>query len=137
MKYRLLKSYVETLLASGLNQLIEKLTRMTWHAVSLIDHILTNSKEKVRNYGVISNGISDHDFIYCTRKTKSVIKAGKHNNISMRSYRKYSKESLLERLRKKIFQTFPLSIVLTPHTLTWLLLHKVLLMKLHQWKIFG
>ena len=47
-----------------------------------------------------SNGISDHDFIYCTRKTKTV-KTGKHNTISIRSYRKYSKESLLERLRKK------------------------------------
>ena len=70
------------------------------HTVSLIDHILTNSKEKVRNYGVISIGISDHDFIYCTRKTKTV-KTGKHNTISIRSYRKYSKESLLERLRKK------------------------------------
>ena len=62
--------------------------------------MITNSKEKVRNYGVISNGISDHDFIYCTRKTKTV-KTGKHNTISIRYYRKYSKESLLERLRKK------------------------------------
>ena len=33
-------------------------------------------------------------------KTKTVT-AGKHNSISIRSYRKYSKESLLERLRKK------------------------------------
>ena len=100
LKHKLLKPYVETFLAFGLNQLIIKLTRSTLHTVSLIDHILTNSKEKVRNYGVISNGISDHDFIYCTRKTKTV-KTGKHNTISIRSYRKYSKESLLERLRKK------------------------------------
>ena len=68
--------------------------------VSLIDHNLTNSREKVRDYGVIYSGISDHDFIHCTRKTKTV-KTGKHSTIPIRSYRKYSKESLLERLRKK------------------------------------
>ena len=68
--------------------------------MSLIDHILTNSKEKVRNYGVTSSGISDNEFIYCTWKTKTV-KTGKHNTVSITSYRKYSKELLLERLRKK------------------------------------
>ena len=100
MKHRLLKPYVETFLAFGLNQPTEKPKRLTLRTVSLIDHILTNSKEKVRNYGVISSGMSDHDFIYCTRKTETV-KTGKHNTISIRSYRKYSKESVLERLRKK------------------------------------
>ena len=68
--------------------------------MSLIDHILTNSEEKVRNYGVISIGTSEHDFIYCTRKTKT-IKTGKHNTISVRSYRKYPKESPLQ---SQIFQ---------------------------------
>ena len=100
MKHRLLRPYVETFLAFGLNQLIEKPTTSTLRTVSLIDHILTNSKEKIRDYGVISSGISDHDFIYCTRKKKTV-KTRKHNTISIRPYRKYSKESLLERLRKK------------------------------------
>ena len=99
-KHRTLKPYVETYLVFGLNQLIEKRTRSTLRTVPLIDHILTNSKEKVSNYGVISSGIPDYDFIYCTRKTKT-FKIGKHNTISKRSYKKYSKESLLEKLRKK------------------------------------
>ena len=68
--------------------------------MSLIDHILTNSKEKVRNYGVISSGISDDAFFHSTRKTKTG-KTGKYNTISIRFYRMYSKESLLERFRKK------------------------------------
>ena len=72
MKYRLLKPYIETFLAFGLNQLKEKPTRSTSGTASLIDHILTNSKGKVSHYGVISSGISDHDFIYCTRKRKCV-----------------------------------------------------------------
>ena len=70
--------------------------KVDFHTMSLIDHILTNSEEKVKNYGVISIGISEHDFICCTRKTKT-IKTGKHKIISIRSYRKYSKESLVQR----------------------------------------
>ena len=100
LKHRPLKPYVETFLVFRLNQLIEKPARSTLRTVSVIDHILTNSKEKVSNYGVISIGISDHDFIYCTRKTKTV-KTWKHNTISVRSYRKYSKESHVGRFRKK------------------------------------
>ena len=65
------------------------------HCVS-IDHILTNSKEKISNYGVISSEISDREFIYCTRKTKTV-KTRKRHTIPIRSYRKYSKKSLPER----------------------------------------
>ena len=100
LKHRLLRPYIETFLAFELNQLIGKPTRSTLCTVSLIDHILTNLKEKVGDCGVISSGVSDHDFIYCTRKTKTV-KTGKRNTISVRSYRKYSKEPLLERLGKK------------------------------------
>ena len=70
MKRSLLKPYVETLLAFGLNQLIEKPTKLTLGTVSLIDDILTNSKEKVSNYGVISDEVSDHEFSYSSRKTK-------------------------------------------------------------------
>ena len=60
LKHRLLRPYVETFLTFRLNQIIEKPTRSTLRTVSLIDHILTNSKEKVRDNGVISSGISDH-----------------------------------------------------------------------------
>ena len=70
MKLRLLKLYVETFLASELNKLIEKPTKSTLHIVSLIDHILTNSSEKVSNYSVISDEVSDHECRYCSRKTK-------------------------------------------------------------------
>ena len=73
--------------------------------MALVDHILTNSKEKVKNYGIISIGKSDQAIIYCNRKTKTV-KTGKHNIISIRSYRKYSKDSLQERLKKKEFLDF-------------------------------
>ena len=64
LKHWLLKPYVKTFLAFGLNQLTEKPTRFTLRTVSLIDHFSTNSKENVSHNGVIFNGISDHDFIY-------------------------------------------------------------------------
>ena len=105
MKHKLLRPYIETFFAFGLNQLIEKPTRPTLSTVSVVDHILTNSKEKVKHYGVISSGKSDHDFTYCTRKAKT-LKTVKHNTISIRSYRKYSKESLQGRLRKKDLPDF-------------------------------
>ena len=75
MKPRLLKPYIETFLTSGLNQLIEKPTKLTLHIMSLIDHILTNSHEKVSNYRVISDEVSDHEFSYRSRKTK-ILKQG-------------------------------------------------------------
>ena len=69
LKHRLLKPYVEIFLAFGFNQLIEKPTNSTLCTVSLIDHILTNSK-KFSNYGVISDEVSDHEFVYCSRKIR-------------------------------------------------------------------
>ena len=46
----------------------------------VIDHVLTNSSQKVSQSGVIELGISDHDLVYCTRKTPS-LKLNKHNDI--------------------------------------------------------
>jgi hypothetical protein len=45
---------------------------------SLIDHIVTNTPEKISDSGVIHTGISDHSLIFAIRKT-SVIK--KQENI--------------------------------------------------------
>ena len=54
LKNRLLKPYVQTYLAFGLNQLIEKPKRSTLHTVFLIDHILTNSKESKETLSVVT-----------------------------------------------------------------------------------
>ena len=53
-------------------------TRVTDQSATLIDHILTKSPDKVSQSGVIDLGFSDHDLIYCTRKT-SLPKFHKHN----------------------------------------------------------
>ena len=65
----------------------------------LIDHILTNSQDRVNQSGVIDLGLSDRDLIYCTRKTSLPI-SHKHNEIFVRSMKRYSAENFLEILRE-------------------------------------
>ena len=74
-------------------------TRVTRKTATFIDHVLTNSTQKVSQSGAIGLGISDHDLVYCTRKTSS-LKLNKHNDISIRSMKNYTKENFLELLRK-------------------------------------
>ena len=52
----------------GLSQLITEPTRITQVSKSLIDLCITNSPEKVSNFGVFHLGISDHSPVFMTRK---------------------------------------------------------------------
>jgi len=64
----LLKSYLNVLRIFYLQQIISEATRITPITSSIIDHILTGSKERLSQYGVISVGLSDHFMTFCTRK---------------------------------------------------------------------
>ena len=101
---RLPKTLLRDMLSFGLNQIINKPTWPTFKTSSLLDHILTNLKESVTQHGVIILGLSDHDFISCTRKIKC-FKSRKHNTISVRTYKNYSKKLIEERLTQIKFQT--------------------------------
>ena len=72
---------------------------------TLLDHILTNSSEKVSQKGVIDVGISDHQLIYCTRKIKR-IKHNMHNQIQVRSLKKYSAEIFTNALKTVQFPNY-------------------------------
>ena len=52
----------------GYKQLIEKATRIIETSETLIDVILTNSPETIRNYDTILSSNSDHDVIAIIRK---------------------------------------------------------------------
>ena len=67
--------------------------------------MLTNSADKVSQSGVIDLGLSDHDLIYCTRKT-SLPKSHKHNEIFVCSLKRCSAERFLEILREIIFPNY-------------------------------
>ena len=86
-------SYLDFCFFFSLEQLIFILTRVTSKTATFTDHILTNCSQKVSQCGVIELGISDHDLVYCTRKTP-LLKPNKHNNISVRSMENYSKEKV-------------------------------------------
>ena len=86
-------------------QIIDNATRITETTSSLLDHILTNVTDKVSQSGVFNIGLSDHQMIFCTRKTLKP-KTGEKTFIKIRSLKHYSKERLLEELSKCDFLNY-------------------------------
>ena len=74
-------------------QIIKHATCTTCSSSTLIDHILTNSREKISQSSVIDIGVSDHQLIYLTRKLHR-FKSNTHKQIKIRSLKNYSIESL-------------------------------------------
>ena len=68
--HTLINKYQEFCQIFSVKQLIIYPTRVTCNTSSLIDHILTNSSEKIFQSGIIDCGMSDHQLIFCTRKVK-------------------------------------------------------------------
>ena len=101
----LTKKYKEFLNSHGLSQLIEKPTRITDKTSSLLDHILVNTPEKITHHAVISKSISDHDIIFCTRKHSNP-KFGKHNTVTLRSLKNYTKDIFIEKLGEIDFPNY-------------------------------
>ena len=99
---RLTMSYLEFSFTHSLEQIITGPTRITDQTATLIDHILTNSPDKISQSGDIDLGLSDHDLICCTRKT-SLSKSQKHNEIFVHSLKT---EKFLEILREIIFPNY-------------------------------
>jgi len=78
-------------------QLIKSHTHVSKTSSSIIDHILTNSEDRISQSGVIETTFSDHFSIFCTRKITRY-RHNKHKTIKIRSLRNYTKESYLEKL---------------------------------------
>ena len=101
----LLPKYKELCQTFLLKEIIQEPTRVTSSTSYLLDHILINSGWKVSQKGVIDVGLSDHQFIYCTRKIVRA-KTNAHNQIRVRSLKNYTKKILLEELRKINFPDY-------------------------------
>ena len=67
-----------------LEQIIKHATYTKHSSSRLIDHILTDSREKISQSGVTDVGISHHQLIYMTRKLHRM-KSNTHNKINVRS----------------------------------------------------
>ena len=89
MSSALVNKYKEFCQTFSLTEINKEPTRITYSISTLLDHILANSSEKVSQKDMIDEGISDHQLIYCTRKIKR-IKHNMHNQIQVRSLKKYS-----------------------------------------------
>ena len=92
-----IKKYRDFCSIQSLTQIIKNATRITETSSSLLDHILTNSTDKIAQSGIINVGLSDHQMIFCTRKTIK-IKTGEKTRIKIRSLKNYSQEKLLQNL---------------------------------------
>ena len=77
----------------SLKQKIKHATRTTYSSFTLTDHILTNSREKISQSGVIDIGSSDHQLIYLTQKLHRM-KSNTHKQIKIRSLKNFTIKSL-------------------------------------------
>ena len=100
-----IKRYKEFCSLNGLKQLLTLPTRITKTSTSLLDHVLTNSADRVSQFGVVDTGLSDHQLIYCTRKITRT-KTNVHKYIKTRSLKNYSQTLFLDKLRKVNFPDY-------------------------------
>ena len=82
-----------------LSQLIDEPTRITMKSSSLIDHIVTNTPEKISDSGVIHTGISDHSLIFAIRKI-SVLKK-QENTVEIRNMKNFDDKKFSAELLKQ------------------------------------
>ena len=101
-----IKKYREFCALQGLTQIIKNTTRITEKSSSLLDHILTNSKEKISQSGILDIGISDHQLIFCTRKTLRP-KTGEQTFIKIRHLKNYSKINYSKIYQRVTYPTTP------------------------------
>jgi hypothetical protein len=83
-----------------LSRLIGEATRITMTTSSLIDHIVTNTPEKISDSGhVIHTGISDHSLVFAIRKI-SVVKK-QENTVEIRNMKNFDEEKFVAELLKQ------------------------------------
>ena len=61
---------------------------------SLIDHMATNTPEKIASSGLIHTGISDHSLIFAIRKIHVVVKQAA-NSVKKRNMKKFNEQNFL------------------------------------------
>ena len=89
----------------SLKQLISCPTRISCSSSTIIDHILASYPDRVSQKGIIDIGISDHQLIFCIRKTLKT-KTGSHKQISFCSLKNYSVVAYEEALKKVEFPNY-------------------------------
>ena len=100
-----IKRYKEFCSLQGIEQLLTLPTRITKNSSSLLDHVLTNSVDRISQFGIVNVGLSDHQLIYCTRKiTRTRLNA--HKYVKMRSLKYYSEDLFVKKLKEIDFPDY-------------------------------
>ena len=99
------RKYQEFCNVFNLKQLISCPTRITCSCSTIIGHIIASYPKRVSQKGIIDIGISDHQLIFCTRKTLKT-KTASHKQISFRSLKNYSAVTYEETLKKVKFPNY-------------------------------
>ena len=97
--------YQKFCIVFSLRQLISCPTHISCSSCTIIDHILESYPDRVSQKGIIDIGISDHQLIFCIRKTLKT-KTGSHKQISFHSLKHYSVGAFEEPLKKVKFPNF-------------------------------
>ena len=97
--------YTEFWSLHGLRQSIAGPTRITESTSTLLDHILTNSVDRVSQSGILEIGLSDHMLTYCTRKITRK-KHFEHKYIQIRSLKNYTQENYIQALKETNFPDY-------------------------------
>ena len=100
-----IERYKEFCSLNGLKQLLTLPTRITKNSMSLLDHVLTNSADRVPQFEVVGTGLSDHQKNYCTRKITRT-KSNVYKYIETRSLKNYSQTLFPDKLRKINFPDY-------------------------------
>ena len=80
-------------------------TRITKNSSSLLDHVLTDSADRISQFRIVNVGLSDHQLIYCTRKiTQTRLNA--HKYVKMRSLKYYSEDLYVKKLKEIDFPDY-------------------------------
>ena len=80
-------------------------TRITKNSSSLLDHVLTNSADRISQFGIVNVGLSDHQLIYCT-KTITRTRLNAHKYVKMRSLKYYSEDLFVKKLKEIDFPDY-------------------------------
>ncbi|XP_071959824.1 uncharacterized protein [Antedon mediterranea] len=91
--------FQQTLHISGMSQIMSEPTRICDSCESCLDHIITNSSDKLNKFGVLSIGFSDHFPIYATRHTQQQ-KHHTHKKVKIRSTKNYNREKFIRLLQE-------------------------------------
>jgi hypothetical protein len=79
-----------------LSQLINEPTRVTMTTSILIDHVVTNTPEKISHSGVVHTGISDHSLVYAMRKILIFQKA--NDFVEIRNMKNFNVKNFVDEL---------------------------------------